>query len=235
MKGIVVAAGKGTRLGSECKGLLDVAGKPLVTYALDVLSRSGIKEVMIVEHADAIRGRLGDHYAGMKLFYTQQAERKGIAHAIGLAESFAQGQPTAIVLGDIVYSGDMNDMRSIFYASIDDLRPFDFVAGMMPVDDKTQIKASYGVVRPYEMGIGARFIEKPENVDGLPNLLGTGIYIGGSKIFDIFRKLKPSARGELEITDALNLGHTYPCEINGSYVNVNTQEDLWEAQCLAKR
>jgi len=223
MKGVVIAAGKGSRLGEGCKALVDVRGKPLVTYPLDTLKRAGMKDVVIVQHEGDISSKLGYSYDGLRLSYVSQNERKGIAHALGLTEHLVGGESMAIVLGDVIYRGDgLSHMVGVFYDAADDARPFDMIAGMQRVDDKEEIKKSYGL----KEGV---FVEKPQDVTELPNLLGLGMYVASHRIFDKIRKLKLS-NGEYQITDLLNQVNTYPCIVRGSYININTQDELKRAR-----
>jgi len=220
MKGIIVAAGKGTRLGLPCKALAKIRGKYLIEYPLDVMKKSHIKEVIIVQHGRRIQKVIGNTYRKMKITYVQQKERKGIAHAISLTEKKVNGDDVLIILGDIIYNKCVLKMMDVFYGCEGIYPDLSFVCGGIMIKDRNLLKTSYGITQK------GHFVEKPKNVSKLQYILGTGIYVASNRIFDNLKKQKPSARGELEITDALNVGKSFICILSGKYININTPEDL---------
>jgi glucose-1-phosphate thymidylyltransferase len=220
MKGIIVAAGKGTRLGLPCKALAKIRGKYLIEYPLDVMKKSHIREVIIIQHGRRIEKAIGNTYRKMKITYVQQKERRGIAHAISLTEKKVNGDDVLIILGDVVYNKNVLSMMDVFYECKCVYPDLSFVCGGIEIKDKNLLKTSYGIITK------GRFVEKPKKVSRLSSILGLGIYVASNNIFNNFKKQKPSKRGELEITDALNIGKSFICLLSGKYININTPEDL---------
>ena len=199
MKGIILAGGMGTRLRPLTlitnKHLLPVYDRPMILYPLETLKQAGIKEVMIVcgkEHAGHFMNFLGsgrDH--GVKLSYALQHGSGGIAEALSLTEDFAGDSNLAVILGDNIFEDNFNKElnsfkkgASIFLKKVSDPQRFG-----VAVFDK-----------------GGKNIKRVEEKPKRPksNFAQTGLFLFDGRIFDIIRTLKPSARGELEITDAIN-------------------------------
>jgi len=200
MKGIILAGGTGSRLYPLTKvtnkHLLPVYNKPMIYYPLYTLKEAGITNVLIVSgigHAGNFLELLGSGaHIGMNLSYEVQEEAGGIAQALGLAEDFAGGDKIIVVLGDNIIenniSQDVNDFNSqkngayIFLKSVKNPQ-------------------AYGVAE-IENGQIVSITEKPK--DPKSDLAVTGVYMYDAKVFDIVKTLKPSHRGELEITDVNN-------------------------------
>jgi glucose-1-phosphate thymidylyltransferase len=201
MKGVILAGGLGTRLYPLTKitnkHLLPVYDKPMIYYPLETLINAGIREILIVtggNNAGEFLRLLGNgNEFGLKdLRYTYQEREGGIAEALGLAEHFAEGKKIVVMLGDNIIEG--NIARAV--------RDFQ----QRPGGAKVLLKQ---VDNPQDYGVaeikGDKIIhieEKPEKPES--NYAVIGIYMYDSKVFDIIRTLKPSQRGELEITDVNN-------------------------------
>lgn len=201
MRGVILAGGTGQRLHPLTritnKHLLPVYDRPMIYYAVEQLSRSGIHEIMVVTggaHAGEFLRLLGNGAAfGLQhLDYAYQEGSGGIAEALALAEFFAGGEPVAVLLGDNIFEYSIAPIVERFRGE-----PHGARLVLAEVPNPT----SYGVA---EMD-GERLVrihEKPARPPS--NLAVTGLYLYDPRVFDFARELKPSARGELEITDINN-------------------------------
>ncbi len=199
MRGVILAGGTGTRL-HPCtlvtnKHLLPVFNKPMIYYPLETMIKSGIKDILIVTGGESVSHFMqllgsGEKF-GVDITYKIQDGPKGIAHALLLAENFAQGKKLAVILGDNVFedaviTGDMlkeDGMASIFIKEVEDAHRF-------------------GVATVGNGGNVISIEEKPKNPKS--KYAVTGLYVYPADVYDFIRTLKPSARGELEITDVNN-------------------------------
>ena len=200
MKGIILAGGTGSRLHPLTKvtnkHLLGVYNKPMIYYPLFTLKRAGVKEILIISgqgHAGHFLELLGSgSQFGLRLSYDIQEEAGGIAHALALAERFAGGDKTCVFLGDNIVQDDLAEAVQDF-----ELQP----KGAKVFIKKVDRPESYGVPT-IEGNKIAKITEKPKKPDS--TFAVTGIYMYDHQVFDIVRSLKPSDRGELEITDVNN-------------------------------
>jgi glucose-1-phosphate thymidylyltransferase len=200
-RGLILAGGAGTRLHpltlAASKQLLPVYNKPMIYYPLSVLMLAGIREVLIITTPDdqpAFRRLLGDGASlGLKLDYVAQARPAGLADAYRLGEAFVNGEPSCLVLGDNIYygSGFGGQLRT---AAAKDTGAVVFG---YPVADPRR----YGVVEMDRDGKVLSLVEKPEHPRS--NVAVTGLYFFDGRASDFARRLKPSARGELEILDLI--------------------------------
>ncbi|MBS1707736.1 MAG: NTP transferase domain-containing protein [Armatimonadetes bacterium] len=198
MKGVILAAGKGTRLYPVTKvvpkPLLPIANKMTLGYAFDQLKDCGISEVAVVvgENEAAMREALGDGSAfGLSLSFVRQPDPKGLAHAVGFAKDFVAGDDFVLYLGDAIYSEPLAPFVQQFrdrgcanlnlVKAVEDPRRF----GVANVEGDRIIK----------------LVEKPAEPES--NLAMAGMYVFGPQIWDVLPDLQPSARGEYEITDAI--------------------------------
>ena len=197
MKGVILAGGTGSRLlpltKVTNKHLLPVYDRPMIFYPLQKLIDAGIEEIMIVSgrgHAGHFLELLGSGAAfGVRLTYEIQDGAGGIAQALGLARKWAQGDSIAVILGDNIFEDDFREKITSFTSGG---RIF-----LKEVPDAVR----FGVAQVE----GDRVIgieEKPKEPKS--NLAVTGLYLYDSAVFEIISTLKPSARGELEITDVNN-------------------------------
>ena len=233
MKGIVLAAGKGTRLypmtKPVCKPLLPVYDKPLIYYPLASLMQAGISEILVIvppgetSTFQALLGR-GEQF-GVKISYAEQPVARGIADALLIGREFAGEDRVCLVLGDnIFYAPNLgttlkraaaNDRgATVFGYWVEDPRPF-------------------GVVEFDQEGRAISIEEKPRYPKS--NYIIPGLYFYDHQVMDIARNLKPSARGELEITD-VNLEYlrrgqlqVIPLEKNFTWLDAGTADSLLEA------
>ena len=198
-KGIILAGGAGTRLHpvtmSLSKQLLPVYDKPMIYYPLATLMAAGIREFLIIttpRDQIAFRDLLGSGEKwGVQFAYAVQAEPNGIAQALIIAESFLAGAPSALILGDnIFYGANLSELLSA--AS-------NRVAGATVFGYYVQDPERYGVVQFDADGKVTDLLEKPPKPPS--NYAVTGVYFYDERAPQLARSIKPSARGELEITD----------------------------------
>lgn len=236
MKGIILAGGKGTRLLPATKvvnkHMVPILNRPMIMYPIDTLTEFGITDIMIVSGGNHIGGFadfLGDgSELGINLTYRVQHDAGGIAQALGLAKEFAAGEPVAVILGDNVF--DSKAMGQ-YYRELR-LGTHDMSIYVKKVRDPER----FGVFVENDKG-GGIIVEKPK--ESISEWAVTGLYIYPNEVFDVIPKLKPSARGELEITDVNNyfLTHGAPdgskrtCVINkfeSFWSDAGTPESLFE-------
>jgi len=198
-KGIILAGGAGTRLHpitlSQSKQLLPVYDKPMIYYPLAALMAAGIREYLIIttpRDQVAFRDLLRDGKQwGISFEYAAQPEPKGIAQALLIAESFLNGAPSALILGDnIFYGANLSGMLQAVSQRTEGATVFGYYV---------QDPERYGVVQFDRAGNVVDLLEKPAKPPS--NYAVTGIYFYDNRASEITRAIKPSARGELEITD----------------------------------
>lgn len=197
MKGVILAGGTGSRLYPLTKvtnkHLLPVYDKPMICYPLQTLMDAGIDDILIVSG----RGHVG-HFLellgsgsdmGVRLSYEIQEGAGGIAQALGLAQRWSNGNDLAVILGDNIFEDSVRDAVAsfeggarVFLKEVPDAHRF----GVAEVDGDRIVSIE----------------EKPENPKS--NLAVTGLYLYDHRVFDVIKTLKPSGRGELEITDVNN-------------------------------
>jgi glucose-1-phosphate thymidylyltransferase len=200
IRGVVLAGGTGSRLRPLTKvtnkHLLPVGQKPMIYYPIEKLLGAGIDEILIVtgvEHMGDVVNLLGSGKDfGCRFTYKVQDEAGGIAQALALAENFARSDLLAVILGDNIFEAGLHSHADKFRKQKNGARIL-----LKEVSD------------PARFGVAAVEGKKIVGIEEKPkkpktNLAVTGIYFYDSQVFDIIRKLKPSARGELEITDVNN-------------------------------
>ena len=199
MKGIVLAGGSGTRLHpmtlAASKQLLPVYDKPMIYYPLSTLMLAGIREIMVIstpEDLPQFRRLLGDgHRFGVQFTYAEQPKPEGIAQAFLIGRDWIGGESCALVLGDNLIHGD--HLSSLLRAAA--ARPEGATVFAYQVRDPER----YGVVSFDDLGRPVEIVEKPSVPQS--NWAVTGVYFYDHQVADIARAIRPSARGELEITD----------------------------------
>jgi len=242
-KGIVLAGGSGTRLHpvtqSISKQLLPVYDKPMIYYPLSTLMLAGIREICVIstpQDTPRLQQLLGDgHQWGLDLSYIVQEKPEGIAQAFTLAKDFIGDSDSALILGDNVYYG--HDLEDLMLSA--DQRSSGATVFAYPVFDPER----YGVVEFDADGKALSIEEKPTVPKS--RYAVTGLYFYDNEVVDIAASLKPSKRGELEITDVnqtyLNSG-SLNVELMGrgmTWLDTGTHDSLLEAsqfiQTIEKR
>ena len=237
MKGIILAGGNGSRLRPMTriinKSLLPVYDKPIIYYPIQTLKQLGCDEIMIIsgrQHAGQIMSLLGagfspDKEKGLKseldvaLTYRVQEKPGGIAQALGICRSFAGDDDIAVCLGDNIFEDDFDDIEfnsgaHIFLKKVPD--PERFGIAEVTFNEVVNIE------------------EKPKNPKS--DLCVTGLYIYDNQVWDIIDNLKPSGRGELEITDVnkeyLKRNNMTYTKLDGFWCDAGTPDSLAQATQL---
>lgn len=200
MKGIILAGGSGTRLYPITKGiskqLLPIYDKPMIYYPLSVLMLAGIQDILVIttpEDSNGFRRLLKDgNQWGINIQYAVQEKPKGIAQAFLIAENFLDGETACLILGDNIFHGAcFTEMLS--YAKFNAIDETATVFGYRVNDPER-----YGVAEIDELGYCVSIEEKPKNPKS--NYAVTGLYFYPSDVVEKAKQIKPSDRGELEIT-----------------------------------
>ncbi len=228
MKGVILAGGLGTRLYpltfSTNKHLLPVYNQPMIFYPIKTLVRAGITEVMVVTGGpfagDFVRVLKNGKELGLThLEYAYQEGEGGIAGGLRLARDFADGQPIVVILGDNTTDANISSAIGRFRN------------GAMIFLKKVPDPERFGVPVFNKNKEIIKIVEKPRNPKS--SYAVTGLYIYDSSVFDKLKKLKPSKRGELEITDVNNLysseGKLNWAELHGFWRDAGTFKTLFEA------
>ncbi|MBU4472550.1 MAG: glucose-1-phosphate thymidylyltransferase RfbA [Candidatus Omnitrophica bacterium] len=202
MKGIILAGGKATRLypitKGVCKQLLPVYDKPMIYYPLSVLMLAGIRDILIIstpQDTPRFKDLLGDgHDLGIRLSYTKQEEPRGIAESFIIAQEFIGRENVCLILGDNVFYGhELTDLLQEASA----LKEGAIIFGYYVKDPQR-----YGVIELDDKSNVISIEEKPKKPKS--NYAVCGLYFCDNRVIEIAKSLKPSRRGELEITDINN-------------------------------
>jgi glucose-1-phosphate thymidylyltransferase len=227
MKGVILAGGLATRLrpltAVTNKHLLPIYNKPMIYYPLQAMANAGVIEVLLTsskDHSGDFEALLGSgEEFGLKLFYaTQENPKGGISDAMLLAEEFAKGDRILVILGDNIFNFDLKSSVEKFEKRDEGGMVFGI---KMPTDS-----GQYGVIEIDESGKVLSIEEKPANPKS--NIAQTGIYMYDKTVFDRIKKLSPSARGELEVTDLNNFyvkEGTMECQIIDWWIDAGTSYD----------
>jgi glucose-1-phosphate thymidylyltransferase len=233
VKGIILAGGSGTRLHPATlainKQLLPVYDKPMIYYPLSVLMLAGIRDILIIsspEFIDNYRRMFGDGSNwGLNIQYAEQPKPEGLAQAFTIGADFIGDDNVALVLGDNIFFGaHLTDLLASAVARTEGATVFSY-----RVDDPER----YGVVELAEGGKAISLEEKPEKPKS--NHAVTGLYFYDNRVVQLARDLKPSPRGELEITDLNRLymeaGDLYVEQMGRGYawLDTGTHDSLLEA------
>ncbi|OGW79389.1 MAG: spore coat protein [Omnitrophica bacterium RIFCSPLOWO2_12_FULL_44_17] len=234
MKGVVLAGGLGTRLSPLTrvtnKHLLPVYDKPMIYYPVETLVKSGIEDIMIVTGGNAAGDFLklmgnGSEFGLKDLYYTYQRGEGGIAEALSLAEHFVSGDKVVVVLGDNILEDNLSEAVQKFEKQKRGARIF-----LKEVTDPQR----FGVP-VFKNGKIVNIEEKPKKPKS--QYAVTGIYMYDSRVFEFCRKLKPSKRGELEISDVNNCyikdGSMQYDILKGYWTDAGTFDSLLHANKLA--
>jgi glucose-1-phosphate thymidylyltransferase len=232
MKGLLLAGGFGTRLRpltyTGNKHLLPIANKPMLLYGLEHLKNAGITDVAVIlgPIKEGVSEALGDGSSfGMRITYINQPDPKGLAHAVLLSEGFMGPEPFVMYLGDNLLKQGVRDFIRAFEKD-----NADCVVGVSPVKDPSR----FGIAEMQDGRI-VRLVEKPKEPKS--NLALIGVYVFGPAIFEAVKKIKPSQRNELEITDAiqklLDDGRKVKVQrVDGWWKDTGKPEDFLEANQL---
>jgi glucose-1-phosphate thymidylyltransferase len=229
MKGLILSGGKGTRLRpitfTSAKQLVPVANKPVLFYGIESIRDAGITDIGIVvgDTRDEVMAAVGDGSSfGVKVTYIEQEEPLGLAHAVLVSEGFLAGDSFVMYLGDNLILGGIKEL----VAEFDRDRP------------NAQILLA-SVPNPNQFGVAelkdgkvVRLVEKPEKP--MSDLALVGVYMFDKTILEAVKGIKPSARGELEITDAIQYlidkgYNVHPHMVNGWWKDTGKLDDMLEA------
>ena len=232
MRGIILSGGSATRL-RPCtkvtsKQLLPVYNRPMIYYPLNTLIKAGIKEILIIvapERAGDYLNLLGSGKEfGVKFTYEIQDEPKGLAEAFIIGENFIDEDNVTMILGDNIFEDDFSqDIKN-------------FKSGGKVFAKEVSDPERFGIVEFNKNNKAISIEEKPKNPKS--NYCVTGLYIYDNRVIEAAKNLKPSERGELEITDLnnwyLEKGELEVAMVNGQWIDAGTFDSLLRAQNFVK-
>jgi len=232
MRGLILSGGKGTRLRpltfTQAKQLVPVANKPVLFYGIEALRDAGVKEIGIVvgDTKEEIMAAVGDGSAwGIKISYIEQEAPLGLAHAVKISEGFLKGEPFVMYLGDNILKSGIVSLVKEF----EEKKP-----NSMILLTEVPNPQMFGVAELRD-GRVVKLVEKPKKP--VSNLALVGVYLFDSHIFEAVKAIRPSGRGELEITDAIQYlvekgFNVQPHLVSGWWKDTGKIEDILEANRL---
>ncbi|HWS70836.1 MAG TPA: glucose-1-phosphate thymidylyltransferase [Thermoanaerobaculia bacterium] len=231
MRGLILSGGKGTRMRpltyTSAKQLIPVANKPVLVYGIEAIVAAGIEDIAIIvspETGPEIRQNIGDGKRfGANVHYIEQDAPRGLAHAVLTAEPFLRDAPFVMYLGDNLLQHGITPL-------VDEYRSIDCNCEILLT--RVPNPQQFGVAELDEDGRVTKLTEKPPEPKS--DLALVGVYMFDEKIFDAAKAIKPSKRGELEITDAiqwlLDNGYSvHPHIVKGWWKDTGKIEDMLEA------
>lgn len=231
MKGVILAGGVATRLRPLTlvtnKHLLPIYNKPMIYFPMETMQKVGLSEVLLITSGDHVGDfanlfKSGEEF-GLRLYYAiQKNPTGGIADALLLAEEFAHHEPILVILGDNIFNFNLKQTVEKFQER---LKKGGKGATVFGVRLDTQAR-QYGVIEIDKNQKVLSIEEKPERPKS--DIAQTGIYLYDGRAFDFIKTLKPSARGQLEVTDLNNIylqERTLTCEIIDWWVDAGTSHD----------
>lgn len=232
MRGIILSGGSGSRLKPltkiTSKQLLPIYDRPMIYYPLNTLIKAGIKEILIIvapERAGDYLNLLGSGKEfGVKFTYEIQDKPEGLAQAFIIAENFIDQESVAMILGDNIFEDDFSEeIKS-------------FKSGAKIFAKKVLDPERFGVIK-LDVNLKPEvIIEKPK--EKISDLAVTGLYVFDNRVVEIAKNMKPSDRGELEITDVnnwyLEKGELEVAMVKGEWLDAGTFDSLLRAQNIAK-
>lgn len=232
MRGIILSGGRGTRLmpltAMTSKQLLPVYNRPMIFYPLNTLIKAGVKEILIIvapDHAGDYLRLLGSgKQFGVKFTYEIQDKPAGLSEAFIIGENYIDQEDVVMILGDNIFEDDFSEeIKS-------------FKTGGKIFAKKVSDPERFGVVKFDEKMRAEKIVEKPS--EWLSDYALTGLYIFDHRVIEAAKGLKPSARGELEITDIHNWylakNELEVAIVEGEWLDAGTFDSLYRAQILAK-
>jgi glucose-1-phosphate thymidylyltransferase len=233
MKGIILSGGSGTRLSPltkvTSKQLLPVYDKPMIFYPLQTLLKAGIKEILIIVAPE----RAGDYLRllgsgrefGAKFTYEIQDKPEGLAQAFIIGKDFIGEDSVCMILGDNIFEDDFSETIK------------NFKSGGLIFATKVPDPERSGVVVFDENNRAIKIVEKPK--EWISDYAIPGLYLYDNRVCEVAKQVKPSARGELEITDLhnwyLEKGELTVEKVKGEWVDAGTFESLFKAGELARK
>lgn len=233
MRGIILSGGSGTRLNPltkvTSKQLLPVYNKPMIMYPLETLLNAGIKDILIIvapDHAGDYLKLLGSGKEyGARFAYEIQDKPEGLAQAFIIGQNFIDGDNVCMILGDNIFEDNVSESIK------------NFKSGAHVFAKEVTDPERFGVVKFDENMNAVKIVEKPQEF--LSNFALTGLYIFDDRVIEAAKSIKPSDRGELEITDL----HNWYLEKNelkvdvipGEWIDAGTFESLFKAGELARQ
>ena len=232
MRGIILSGGSGSRLYPltkiSSKQLLPVYNRPMIYYPLNTLLKAGIREILIIispERAGDYLNLLGSgQQFNARFSYEIQDKPEGLAQAFIIGENFIQDENVCMILGDNIFADDLS------------LPINSFKSGAKVFAKQVKDPERFGVISFDENRKAQKIVEKPK--EHFSDYAVTGLYIYDKRVVEIAKNLKPSARGELEITDInnwyLEQGDLSVDIVENEWIDAGTFDSLLEAQILAK-